>query len=176
MMRDIAERFNSRFGETLVVPEHRIPEIGARIMDLQKPTMKMSTTGGSEQGTVHVLDEPAKILKKFKSAVTDSGSEVVRGEGKEGIANLIDICAAVRGITQDEVEAEFADSRYGDFKVAVAEAVIDKVTPIQERYAELRPDEAALEAAFARGAEKAQAIAGETLAAVREAMGVGPRS
>jgi len=175
-MRDIAERFNSRFGETLVVPEHRIPEIGARIMDLQKPTMKMSTTGGSEQGTVHVLDEPAKILKKFKSAVTDSGSEVVRGEGKEGIANLIDICAAVRGITQDEVEAEFADSRYGDFKVAVAEAVIDKVTPIQERYAELRPDEAVLEAAFARGAEKAQAIAGETLSAVREAMGVGPRS
>ncbi len=176
LMRDIAERFNSRFGDTLVVPEHRIPQIGARIMDLQKPTMKMSTTGGTEQGTVHVLDEPAKILKKFKSAVTDSGSEVVRGEGKEGISNLIDICAAVRGITQDEVEAEFAESRYGDFKVAVAEAVIDKVAPIQERYAELRPDEAALEAAFAKGAEKAQQIAGETLAAVREAMGVGPRS
>jgi len=116
------------------------------------------------------------ILKKFRSAVTDSGSEVRRGEGKEGIANLIDILAAVKGTTPDVIEAEFADSRYGDFKTAVAEAVIDRVAPLQARYTELRADEAALEAAFTKGAQKAQAIASATLADVREAMGVGPRS
>jgi len=176
LMRDIAERFNSRFGDTLVVPEHRIPEVGARIMDLQNPTMKMSTSGEGEQGRIHVLDDPAVILKKFRSAVTDSGSEVRRGEGKEGIANLIDILAAVKGTTPDVIEAEFADSRYGDFKTAVAEAVIDRVAPLQARYTELRADEAALEAAFTKGAQKAQAIASATLADVREAMGVGPRS
>jgi len=176
LMRDIAERFNSRFGKTLVVPEHRIPEVGARIMDLQNPTVKMSTSAGSEQGRVHLMDEPAKILKKFRSAVTDSGDEVRRGEGKEGIANLIDIYAAVTGKRPDEVEAEFRDSRYGDFKTAVAEAVIERVAPIQERYLELRPDEAALEAAFTLGAQKAQLIATKTLSDVREAMGVGPRA
>ncbi|MEI7889922.1 MAG: tryptophan--tRNA ligase [Actinomycetes bacterium] len=176
LMRDIAERFNSRFGDTLVVPEHRIPEVGARIMDLQNPTMKMSTSSEGEQGRIHVLDDPAVILKKFRSAVTDSGSEVRRGEGKEGIANLIDILAAVKGTTPDAIEAEFADSRYGDFKTAVAEAVIDRLAPLQARYTELRADEDALEAAFKKGAEKAQVIASATLADVREAMGVGPRS
>ena len=175
LMRDIAERFNSRFGDTLTVPKHRIPDVGARIMDLQNPTMKMSTTGGSEQGTVHVLDDPAKIMKKFRSAVTDSGSEVVRGEGKEGISNLIDILAAVRGVSQEEIEAEFSSARYGDFKTAVAEAVIERVMPIQERYVDLRQDEAALEDAFSSGAAKASAIARETLGSVRSAMGVGPR-
>lgn len=174
LMRDIAERFNSRFGETLVVPEHRIPPVGARIMDLQNPTSKMSTTGGSEQGTVHVLDDPAVILKKFKSAVTDSGSEVVRGDDKPGITNLIDILAAVSGKTPDQVEVDHRESRYGDFKLAVAEAVIERLEPIRERYTELRPDEAALEAALEAGAGKAAAIAGATLADVRQAMGVGP--
>src|SRR5581483_9701985 len=94
LMRDIAERFNARFGETLVVPEHRIPEVGARIMDLQVPDRKMSTTGGSPQGTVYVLDEPDAVVKKFRSAVTDSGSEVRRGPDKAGISNLIEILAA----------------------------------------------------------------------------------
>jgi tryptophanyl-tRNA synthetase len=176
LMRDIAERFNSRFGDTLVVPEHRIPQIGARIMDLQNPTSKMSTTGGSEQGTVRVLDEPSVVLKKFKSAVTDSGSEVVRAEDKPGISNLIDILAAVTGRTQEQVEAEHRSSRYGDFKIAVAEAVIERLAPIQERYADLRADEAALEAAFQIGAAKAAAIAADTLKDVRAAMGVGPVS
>jgi len=174
LMRDIAVRFNSRFGDTLVVPEHRIPQVGARIMDLQNPTAKMSTTGGSEQGTVHVLDEPKVLIKKFKSAVTDSGSEVVRSADKPGISNLIDILAAVTGATQDQVEADHADSRYGDFKQAVADAVVERLTPIRERYDEIRPDEAALEAAFGIGAEKASAIARETLLDVRAAMGVGP--
>lgn len=174
LMRDIAVRFNSRFGETLVVPEHRIPEVGARIMDLQNPTSKMSTTGGSEQGTVHVLDEPKVLIKKFKSAVTDSGSEVVRSPDKPGISNLIDILAAVTGRTPAQVEADHASSRYGDFKQAVADAVVERLTPIRERYEEIRPDESSLEDAFGLGAEKASEIARGTLADVRAAMGVGP--
>jgi len=174
LMRDIAERFNERFGETLVVPEHRIPEVGARIMDLQRPDAKMSTTGGSAQGTVLVLDEPEVVLKKVRSAVTDSGSGVHRGEGKEGIANLVEILSAVRGVELAAVEAEFSGSGYGDFKTAVAEAVIDYLAPVRERYGELRDDEAGLEAKLAAGAEKARAIASTTLADVREAMAVGP--
>jgi tryptophanyl-tRNA synthetase len=174
LMRDIAERFNSRFGQTLVVPEHRIPQVGARIMDLQNPTSKMSTSVGSEQGTVHVLDEPKVLVKKFKSAVTDSGSEVVRSADKPGISNLIDILAAVTGRTQEQVEADHSESRYGDFKQAVADAVVERLTPIREHYEEIRPDEAALEEAFGLGAEKASAIARQTLLDVRSAMGVGP--
>ena len=104
LMREIARRFNERFGPILVEPEHRIPEVGARIMDLQEPTNKMSTTGGSEPGTVLVLDDPKTVTKKIKSAVTDSGSEVKRGEGKEGIANLIEILAVARGSSEEEVE------------------------------------------------------------------------
>ena len=173
LMRNVAERFNARFGETLVAPEHRIPAVGSRIMDLQDPTRKMSTTAASEEGTVYVLDEPARILKKFKRAVTDSGTEVRRGEDKPGITNLIDILAVVSERTPEAVEADHAESRYGDFKVAVAEAVADHLAPVRERYAELRGDEDALEAIFAQGAEQARALAGETLADVREAMGVG---
>jgi tryptophanyl-tRNA synthetase len=174
LMREIARRFNERFGETLVVPEHRIPAVGARIMDLQNPTAKMTTTGGSEQGTVYVLDEPDAIRKKLRSAVTDSGSEVRRGEGKEGIANLIEILAVVRGCEPDEIEREFEGSGYGDFKSAVADAVVEYLAPTQARYAELRPDVAALEATLAAGAEKARAIAQGTLADVRSRMGIGP--
>jgi len=176
LMRDVARRFNSRFAgdeEALVVPEHRIPEVGARIMDLQDPTRKMSTTAGSEQGRVYVLDEPKAIEKKFKSAVTDSGAEVRRAPEKPGIANLIEILAAVRGIDQAAVEDEFADARYGEFKSAVAAAVVDYLTPVRERYVELRADENALEAILGAGAAQAQAIAAETLADVRELMGVG---
>jgi tryptophanyl-tRNA synthetase len=174
LMRDIAERFNSRFGEQLVVPEGRFPEVGARIMDLQAPDRKMSTTGGTPQGTVLVLDEPDAIAKKVRSAVTDSGAEVRRGPGKEGIGNLIEILAAVRGSSPEEVEHDFADARYGDFKQAVAEAVIDYLAPVRERYGELRADEPGLERLLARGAERARAIAADTLADVRGAMGVGP--
>jgi tryptophanyl-tRNA synthetase len=175
LMREIARRFNERFGETLVEPDHRIPEIGARIMDLQHPDNKMTTTGGSQQGTVLVLDEPEAVTRKIKSAVTDSGSEVRRdGEGKEGIANLIDILSVARGTNPDEIESEFEGSGYGDFKGAVAEAVVEYLAPVRERYQELRPDEAGLEESLAAGAEKARAIATETLAEVRSAMGIGP--
>ncbi len=175
LMREIARRFNERFGEALVVPEHRIPEVGARIMDLQEPERKMSTTGATEAGTVYVLDEPGAIRKKLGSAVTDSGREVRRGEGKAGVTNLIDVYAVARGIEPEAVEREFEGAGYGDFKKAVAEAVVDLLGPVQERYAELRPDEAALEQALAAGAEKARAIASATLAEVRDKMGIGPK-
>ncbi|MEO8687852.1 MAG: tryptophan--tRNA ligase, partial [Solirubrobacteraceae bacterium] len=174
LMRDAAERFNRRFGEALVVPEARIPEVGARIRDLQDPTRKMSTTSATAQGTVYVLDEPAAILKKFKRAVTDSGSEIVRAEDKPGISNLVEILAVTRGTSSEAIEQDFADSRYGDFKVAVGAAVVDYLAPVRERYMSLRADEGALEEILAGGAERARAMAGETLADVRTLMGVGP--
>ena len=174
LMRDIAERFNNRFGETLVVPEVRVPEVGARIMDLQFPERKMSTTGGSEQGTVYVLDEPGAIEKKVRAAVTDSGTEVHRGPDKAGISNLIDILAAVRGTRPEEVEREFDGAGYGAFKATVADAVAAYLSPVRERYQKLRADEAALERILAQGAEKARSIASPTLEDVRQAMGVGP--
>jgi tryptophanyl-tRNA synthetase len=174
LMRDVARRFNERFGEVLVVPDHRIPQVGARVRDLQEPERKMSTTGGTEQGTVFVLDEPAAIRKKFKRAVTDSGSGIVRAPDKPGIANMIEILACARGVTPETIEREFDGSGYGDFKTAVGDAVADWLGPVRDRYGELRPDERALEEILAAGADKARAIATATLADVRDAMGVGP--
>jgi len=174
LMRRTAERFNSRFGELLVVPEARIPEVGARVGDLQVPERKMSTTGGSEQGTVYVLDEPDTIRRKFKRAVADSGREIVRREDKPGISNLIEVLAVARGTGPEEIEREFDGSGYGDFKTAVADAVVDWLAPVRERYHELRSDESELERILAGGADKARAIASGTLADVRDAMGVGP--
>ena len=174
LMRDIAERFNSRFGELLVVPEARIPEVGARVRDLQEPERKMSTTGTSEQGTLYVLDEPDVIRRKFRRAVADSGREIVRREDKPGISNLVEIMAVARGVGPEGVEREFDGSGYGDFKTAVADAVVDWLTPVRERYEALRGDEAGLERTLAAGADKARAIASATLADVRTAMGVGP--
>ena len=176
LMRDVARRFNARFGEDiLIVPEQNTPAVGARIMDLQEPARKMSTTGGTAEGTVLVLDEPKAIEKKFKRAVTDSETEIRRGPGKAGVSNLIDILAVARGVTPQRVEADMASARgYGDLKVATAEAVIAMLAPVRERYAELRGDEARLEQILALGADKARAIASATLADVRDAMGVGP--
>ena len=173
LMREIARRFNERFGETLVVPDYRIPEVGARIMDLQEPERKMSTTVGTEAGTVLVLDEEKAIRKKFAGAVTDSGREVRRGPEKAGITNLIDILAVARGSDQAAIEQEFEGAGYGDFKGAVAEAVVAILGPVQERYAELRPDVAALDATLAAGAEKARAVTAPVLADVRARMGFG---
>jgi tryptophanyl-tRNA synthetase len=175
LMRDVARRFNARYGEDiLVVPEHRIPEVGARIMDLQEPTRKMSTTGGTEEGTVLVLDDPNTIEKKIKRAVTDSGTEIRRGDDKPGVSNLIDVLAVARGTSPAAVEQDMRSARgYGDLKVAVAEAVVDMLAPVRERYADIRPDEDRLEDILAQGADKARAIASGTLADVREAMGVG---
>ncbi len=187
LMRDVARRFNARFGDgrdVLVVPEHRIPTVGARIMDLQDPTRKMSTTGAGGtaggdggQGTVYVLDEPKAIEKKLKSAVTDSGSEVRRDPDKPGVSNLIEVLAAVRGVDPAAIESEFAQARYGELKAAVAAAVVEYLAPVRERYGQLRADEAGLESILQDGAAQAQVIAAQTLADVREHMGVGaPRA
>lgn len=186
LMRDIALRFNARFGATdggdpqeiLRVPEGVYPTVAARIMDLQQPEKKMSTSSGSIEGTLYLLDEPKAVEKKLKRAVTDSANPPVirRGPDKAGVSNLIDILAAATDRTPDEVEASLQDARgYGDLKVAAADAVVTLLRPLQERYAALREDEAAIEAALAIGAEKARAIARPVVADVREAMGVGPR-
>jgi len=174
LMRDVAERFNARYGEILEVPKGRYPEVGARIMNLQDPTSRMSTTYGSEQGTVYILDEADAVRKKVRSAVTDSGTDVRRGPDKEGITNLIDILAVIRDVAPEDIEREFEGSGYGDFKGAVADAVVDYLAPVRERYAELRPDEAALESILGAGAEKARAISSVIVADVRDAMGIGP--
>ena len=171
LTRDVAERFNSRYGETLVVPRVEVPEIGAKIMDLQEPTKKMSTTGGTPQGTVLMLDPPDTLRKKVRSAVTDSGREVVRGPGKEGIGNLIEVLSIATAETRDAIEARYDGAGYGDFKSDVAEAVVELLRPIQERYNELRGDPAELERLLARGAERARELSGPVLARMVERMG-----
>jgi tryptophanyl-tRNA synthetase len=134
----------------------------------------MSTTYGSEQGTVYILDEADAVRKKVRSAVTDSGTDVRRGPDKEGITNLIDILSVIRDVAPEDIESEFEGSGYGDFKGAVADAVVEYLTPVRERYQRLRADEGAIETALAAGAEKARTIASDTLADVRDAMGIGP--
>jgi tryptophanyl-tRNA synthetase len=157
-----------------VVPRHRIPEVGGRVMDLQTPESKMSTTTGSELGTVYIRDDDKAMTSKLMKAVTDSGSDVVRGPGKAGISNLIEVMAVLRETTPEAVEREFAEARYGDFKKAVAATVTERLGPIRDRYEELRADPGHLEEVLAEGARKARAIASETVAEVREKMGVGP--
>ena len=134
----------------------------------------MSTTGGTEQGTVYVDEEPDVIRRKFKRAVTDSGSEVVRAPDKPGITNMIEILAIARGVSPEDVERDFEGLRYGDFKTAVGDEIADWLAPVRERYAELRADEDRLEDILEAGAEKARAIASVTVADARAAMGVGP--
>jgi tryptophanyl-tRNA synthetase len=173
LARDVAVRFNERFGDVLTVPEVAIPAVGARIMDLQDPTSKMSTTAASDAGLVRVLDPPKTIEKRIKSAVTDSGSEVRRGPDKPGVSNLIEILAAVRGCEPATVEQELSGARYGELKADVAAAVVDYLAPVRESYERLRGDEDALEQILSDGAAHAETIAAETLADVRERMGVG---
>jgi len=176
LTRDVAQRFNSRFGDTFVLPEHRIPVLAARVMDLQEPTRKMSTTGGTELGTVLVLDEPGEIRRKFKSAVTDSGREIVRGDDKPGITNLVEIMAALRGVEPDVVEREYADATgYAEFKRDVGEVVVDRLAQVRERYPILRADPGSLEETLAKGAAKARDIAAPTLSLARDRMGITSR-
>jgi tryptophanyl-tRNA synthetase len=171
LARDIAGRFNSRFGETFVVPRGVYPEVGARIMDLQEPTRKMSTTGGTEQGTVLLLDDPEVVRRKFKTAVTDSGREVRRGEDKPGITNLVDIMSVATGEPPEAIERQFEGAGYSQFKEAAGEAVVALLAPIQERYRELRSDEPELLRLLAVGADKARAASAPTLEAMYERMG-----
>jgi tryptophanyl-tRNA synthetase len=171
LARDVAQRFNARFGGTFVVPEGIYPEVGARIMDLQEPTKKMSTTGGTEQGTVKVLDEPDTIRKKFRAAVTDSGREIRRADEKPGVTNLVDILSVATDRSPDEVEQAYDGQGYGDLKGDVGEAVVEMLTPVRERYLDLRADEAELLRLLAAGAEKARLASAPTLAAMYERMG-----
>lgn len=177
MARTVAERFNSRFGNVFTVPHHRIPEVGARILDLQDPEKKMSTTGGSDQGTVFILDQPDAIARKFKSAVTDSGNEIRRAPTKRGISNLIEIMAVARGVTPEDVEGEYAsDPGYARFKEDVGSVVTEYLRPIRERYELIRPDESHLESILGEGAAKARAIAAKTVGTAADRMGLGPGS
>lgn len=177
MARTVAERFNSRFGNVFTVPHHRIPEVGARILDLQDPEKKMSTTGGSDQGTVFILDQPDAIARKFKSAVTDSGNEIRRAPDKRGISNLIEIMAVARGVTPEDVEGEYAsDPGYARFKEDVGSVVTEYLRPIRERYEVIRPDESHLESILGEGAAKARAIAAKTVGTAADRMGLGPGS
>jgi tryptophanyl-tRNA synthetase len=175
LAREIARRFNSTYGEVFVEPEAVIPETGARIMDLQSPESKMSTTGSTEAGLVYIDDEADAIVKKIKRAQTDSGSEVVRAPDKAGITNLIEIYAVARGVEPEEVEREFAGQGYGAFKATVGEAIAELLAPVRERYLELRADEAALEQTLQRGADRAREIAVPVMADVRSVMGLGSK-
>jgi len=172
LARDIAERFNARYGETFVVPRGVFPDVGARIMDLQEPTRKMSTTGGTLQGTVLVLDPPDTIRKKFKSAVTDSGREIVYDPaGKPGISNLIEILSVASGTPIDDVQSRYDGQGYGRLKEDVGEAVVELFAPMRERYESLRADEGELRRLLAIGAEKARVASAPTLRAMYERMG-----
>jgi tryptophanyl-tRNA synthetase len=171
LSRDVAERFNARFGETFRIPEGQYPEAGARIMDLQEPDNKMSTTGGTAQGTVLIADPADVIRKKIKSAVTDSGREVRHAPDKAGVSNLIELMSVATGESFAAIEARFDGEGYGPFKEAVAEAVVELVTPIQERYHALLADEGELDRLLKVGAEKAAAAAQPTLEAMYDRMG-----
>jgi tryptophanyl-tRNA synthetase len=171
LSRDVAERFNSRFGATFVVPEGIFPEVGARIMDLQEPDKKMSTTAGTPQGTLLMLDEPDVLRKKIKSAVTDSGTDVRRAPDKPGVTNLIDILSVATGETPEAIETRYDGRGYGPFKADVAEAVVELLVPIQERYRRLRGNPAELQHLLARGAEKARKASEPTLETMYDRMG-----
>jgi tryptophanyl-tRNA synthetase len=172
LARDVAERFNSRYGETFTVPRAVFPAVGARIMDLQEPMRKMSTTNGTPQGTVLVLDGPDVIRRKFKSAVTDSGREIAyRPEEKPGVSNLIEILSVASGRSIADVEASYDGHGYGDLKTDVGEAVVELFRPVQERYAELRSDEPELLRLLAIGADKAREASSPTLHQMYERMG-----
>ena len=163
LSRNIAERFNGIYGKTFTVPDPYIAKVGARIRSLQDPTKKMSKSDDNTNSWVAILDKPDTIMKKFKRAVTDSDAKVCVGEGKDGINNLIGIMGAVTGKTADEITAEFEGKGYGDFKMAVGEAVVEEVRPIQERFEKLINDKAYLEEQYRRCASIAEKISQRTL-------------
>jgi tryptophanyl-tRNA synthetase len=172
LARDVAQRFNYRFGETFVVPEGVYPEEGARVMNLQEPNVKMSKSRGSAQGTVLMLDPPDVIRRKFKTAVTDSGKDVRHApEEKPGVSNLIEIMSVATGESFREIEARYDGSGYGAFKADVAEAIVELLDPIRRRYEEIRADETELRRLLTRGAEKARAASAPTLETIYDRMG-----
>ena len=173
LTRDIAQRFNARFGETFVVPQATIPKVGAKILDLQTLT-KMSKSADSPRGTVKVTDPPDEIRRKIKTAVTDSGRDVVAGPDRPAITNLLTIYSVVTGRTIAQLEQEFAGKGYADLKAGLTDALIEFLEPIQRRYAELKSDPAELARLLEKGAEKAQAVASKTLATVYDRIGFLP--
>jgi tryptophanyl-tRNA synthetase len=177
LTRDVAVRFNHHYGETFVIPKATFPAVGARIMDLQHPTRKMSKSEESAAGCVMVLDDPKVITKKFKSAVTDSGSDIRHDrDEKPGISNLIEIYGAVTEQSIAQVEQEFAGKQYGAFKTAVAEAVVEFLRPVQDRYADLAAHPQEVDARLGRGAETAAGLADAVIARVKRATGLLPRA
>ena len=173
--RDLAERFNSRFGETLVVPDAYIVKGSAKIMDLQDPTSKMSKTGSSPKGLIDLMQDPAQIAKNIRSAVTDTDGEVrYDPETKPGVSNLLVIHSVLSGTPVEEVAASFAGRGYGDLKKEVAEVVVERLTPFQERMSELLADPAELDRILADGADRAREVARGTMARVRAAAGLLP--
>jgi tryptophanyl-tRNA synthetase len=176
LARDIALRFNHHFGDTFVVPEATFPEVGARIMDLQTPTKKMSKSEESPQGTISMYEDAKAIAKKIRSAVTDSETEVRHDrEEKPGVSNLIEIYAAVTDATIPAIEKEFAGQQYGAFKAAVADAVVEYLRPVQERYAELEAHPEEVDRRLALGADIAEAKAESVLGRAMKAAGLLPR-
>jgi tryptophanyl-tRNA synthetase len=175
LMRDLAERFNGVFGETFVVPEAWIPPAGARVMALDDPTQKMSKSADRPNSSVSLIDPPEVIVRKFRSAVTDSGRDVVAGPNKPALTNLLTILSLVDGATIPELECRFANAGYAELKRALSEAVIQSLAPIRERFAELTGDPAELDRVLADGAARARAVAEETMADVWARTGLGPR-
>jgi len=171
LCRDLAMRFNHRYGDTFVVPEAALPTVGARVMDLQNPTAKMSKSAGSAQGTVLVLDDPAVITKKFKRAVTDTGTDVAFDPAtRPGVSNLLQILAAATGRAPADVAKGY--TRYGPLKADTAEAVVELLGPVRERFADLSADPGAVRATLEHGAQKAERVAVATLARSRDAIGL----
>ena len=174
LTRDVAQRFNSRYGETFVIPEAAIPTVGARVMDLQNPTSKMSKSAESPQGSVGIFDDPAHIARKFARAVTDSESEVrYDPEAKPGVSNLLSILGAATG--RSPADAADGYTQYGPLKSDTADAVLAMLEPIAARKAELDADPAELARIIAAGADKAEAVATGTLARAKQAMGFLPK-
>ena len=172
LTRDVAERFNSRYGETFTVPSGVYPEEGARIKNLQEPERLMSTSAGNPQGVVRIVDEPDVVRRKFKTAVTDSEREVRHNPAaKPGISNLIEIMSVATGESISAIEGRYDGAGYGDFKQEVGEAVVSLFAPIQARYADLRADEGELLRLLALGADKAREASAPTLSMMYERMG-----
>jgi tryptophanyl-tRNA synthetase len=173
--RDLAERLNSRFGDVLTVPDPYIVKGSAKIMDLQDPTSKMSKTTSTEKGILEMMEDPARLAKKLRSAVTDTEAEVrYDPDTKPGVSNLLVIHSVLSGTPVEVLEGEFAGKGYGDLKSAVAEVVVEAVTPFRTRMTELLDDPAELDRILARGAERAAVIAAATTARVRDAVGLLP--
>ncbi len=175
LARDVANRFNHYYSDTFTVPEPYIPKVGQRIMSLQSPENKMSKSDPNPNGCIKLLDDTDTIIRKFKRAVTDSGSEIKASPDKPGVTNLLSIYSAVSGKTIEEAQKEFDGFGYGDFKMAVGETVANALAPIQAEFNRLSKDKAYVESVYKKGAETANYLAAKTLRKVYKKVGFIPR-